>query len=262
MVLSTANTTPTTTTAAAVMLTPPLPRSHVAQLSLDTDYYRTMLDLHQRVATTSGGTSGSGSGKEVLLGWYTTGTDIDPTTLAIHEFFIKELGAAVPMVHVLVDASLSSIHSHSHSSSTTATTSTSNATTVSKLVQAFTASPVGGLPVESGVAGGPALGTVFHPLPCKFSLLDEEKSASMLSLLFVVLSLLGRVVNVVWLTPFHSTPLHSTPLPTSLPPSPASAPAQWTCCRPPSPVPMRSPCSRKWTTWRRASHASRKWCWP
>lgn len=72
----------------------PLPHSEEADdVAVDTDYHKTMYELHRRV-----------NAAEELVGWYATGTGTDFKSVIIHEFYGRE--CANP-VHLLVDAELS-----------------------------------------------------------------------------------------------------------------------------------------------------------
>jgi translation initiation factor 3 subunit F len=64
------------------------------KVAVDTDYHRSVYELHRRVSAT-----------DEQVGWYATGTETDTKSLIIHEFFGRE--CANP-VHLLVDADLSS----------------------------------------------------------------------------------------------------------------------------------------------------------
>lgn len=61
------------------------------QVALDIDFHKTMCDLHHRV-----------NPKEVIVGWYSTGSGIQSTDTLIHDFYGRE--CATP-VHLTVDTS-------------------------------------------------------------------------------------------------------------------------------------------------------------
>ncbi len=72
----------------------PLPHSESGEdIAVDTDYHKTMYELHRRVNAT-----------EELVGWYATGLETDLNSVIVHEFYGRE--CATP-VHLLVDATLS-----------------------------------------------------------------------------------------------------------------------------------------------------------
>lgn len=74
----------------------PLPHEEEGDdmVAVDTDYHRSVYELHRRV-----------SASDEQVGWYATGTETDTKSVIIHEFFARE--CANP-VHLLVDADLSS----------------------------------------------------------------------------------------------------------------------------------------------------------
>ncbi|CAE6362256.1 unnamed protein product [Rhizoctonia solani] len=61
------------------------------QVALDMDYHRTMYDLHQKV-----------NPKEVIVGWYSTGTDLNTYSALIHNFYSQET-TPYQAVHVVLD---------------------------------------------------------------------------------------------------------------------------------------------------------------
>ncbi|KAG8690023.1 hypothetical protein FRC11_014356 [Ceratobasidium sp. 423] len=61
------------------------------QVALDMDYHRTMYDLHQKV-----------NPKEVIVGWYSTGTDLNTYSALIQNFYSQET-APYQAVHVVLD---------------------------------------------------------------------------------------------------------------------------------------------------------------
>ncbi|KAG8690346.1 hypothetical protein FRC08_010558 [Ceratobasidium sp. 394] len=64
------------------------------QVALDMDYHRTMYDLHQKV-----------NPKEVIIGWYSTGTDLNTYSALIQNFYSQET-APYQAVHVVLDTGI------------------------------------------------------------------------------------------------------------------------------------------------------------
>lgn len=71
----------------------PVPHTEGDQVAVDMEFHRNMMDLHQKT-----------SPKEVIVGWYATGLDINENSSMIHEFYGRE--AVVSPVHLLVDTQL------------------------------------------------------------------------------------------------------------------------------------------------------------
>lgn len=61
------------------------------QITLDKDHYHTMYELHQRV-----------NPEEVVLGWYTAGTDVSPAATPVHSFFASDVAPFQP-IHLTID---------------------------------------------------------------------------------------------------------------------------------------------------------------
>jgi len=96
-----------------------------------------MLDLHKKV-----------SPKEVIVGWYSTGTDIDENSVLFHEFYTREMTSQQHQaVHLLVDTSL---------------------TDYSLSIKAFTSSRI-------SFSEDKVLGAQFLPVPVEFNMFDMEK---------------------------------------------------------------------------------------
>jgi len=85
----------------------PVPHTEGETLAVDMDFHTNMLDLHHRV-----------SPKEVIVGWYSTGAEIDENSQMIHDFYSRKMNN--PPVFVTVDTNLTN-----HTLSTKAYTSTS-----------------------------------------------------------------------------------------------------------------------------------------
>jgi len=62
-------------------------------LAVDVDFHANMLNLHQKV-----------SPKEVIVGWYSTGSEIDESTVMIHDFYARKMNN--PPIHMTVDTNL------------------------------------------------------------------------------------------------------------------------------------------------------------
>uniref|UniRef100_A0A7S0ZD64 MPN domain-containing protein n=1 Tax=Timspurckia oligopyrenoides TaxID=708627 RepID=A0A7S0ZD64_9RHOD len=75
-------------------------------VALDTDYFETMLELHQKVQP-----------NESVVGWYGTGVATDANSVVFHEFFGRFCSTPV---HLLIDASLESNAFHPRAFVTTA----------------------------------------------------------------------------------------------------------------------------------------------
>lgn len=62
-----------------------VPHSEQAdQVAVDIDYHRTMFELHQRV-----------NHKEIIVGWYSTGSSLSPSDTLIHDFYGREVANPV-----------------------------------------------------------------------------------------------------------------------------------------------------------------------
>jgi translation initiation factor 3 subunit F len=65
-----------------------VPHSEQAdQVAVDIDYNRTMYELHQRV-----------NPKEVVVGWYSTGSNLSPSDTLIHDFYGREVANPVLLI--------------------------------------------------------------------------------------------------------------------------------------------------------------------
>ncbi|KAI9009848.1 maintenance of mitochondrial structure and function-domain-containing protein [Gaertneriomyces semiglobifer] len=103
---------------------------------VDTDYLNQMYSLHQRV-----------NSKETIVGWYATGTNINPNSVWIHEFFANETTPFQP-VHLIVDTTLSNDR---------------------MACRSFVSSQV-------GVPGTEHPGSMFLQIPCEVKYFDAERS--------------------------------------------------------------------------------------
>lgn len=112
----------------------PVPHTEGEQVGVDMDFHTNMLDLHHRV-----------SPKEAIVGWYSTGTEIDGNSAMIqNDFYAKKMTTSP--IHLTVDTNLSN-------------------NTMS--VRAFTSSTI--------VFNEKVLGSQFLPIPLEIIALDAEK---------------------------------------------------------------------------------------
>lgn len=65
------------------------------QIALDVEYHRSLFDLHQRVNL-----------KETIVGWYATGSGLNPYAALVHDFYSKEVGGTGSAVHLNVDTDM------------------------------------------------------------------------------------------------------------------------------------------------------------
>ncbi|KAI9208563.1 JAB1/Mov34/MPN/PAD-1 ubiquitin protease-domain-containing protein [Polychytrium aggregatum] len=108
------------------------------QVAIDTEYLAQMYSLHQRINT-----------REVIVGWYSSGVEINENSVWIHEFFANETAPLAP-VHLVMDTTLSN----------------------DKLgVRSYISSPI-------GISGGPdqTPGSMFTQIPCEVKYCDVERS--------------------------------------------------------------------------------------
>jgi len=75
----------------------PVPHTEGEQVGVDMEFHHNMLQLHHKV-----------SPKEVIVGWYATGSAINENSVMIHDFYGKEMGASATHspVHLTVDTNL------------------------------------------------------------------------------------------------------------------------------------------------------------
>jgi len=71
----------------------PVPHREIDSVAVDMKFHKTMYDLHQKTAP-----------KEVIVGWYATGLDINENSVIIHEFYSST--SATTAIHLLVDTAL------------------------------------------------------------------------------------------------------------------------------------------------------------
>jgi len=98
------------------------------------EFQKNMLELHRKV-----------SSKEMIIGWYATGSQINENSSLIHEFYTKEM--THQPVHLLVDTDL---------------------TDYTLSVKAFTATVL-------SLSEEKAMGCIFVPLPLEIEALDAER---------------------------------------------------------------------------------------
>jgi translation initiation factor 3 subunit F len=113
----------------------PVPHTESDQVAVDMEFHRNMYELHQKTAP-----------KEVIVGWYATGLDINENSVMIHEFYSKE--TSIPTVaHLLVD------------------TTFSQDTTMG--LRAYIGTPV--------TFGDKQLGSYFQPIPLEIRSMDIDR---------------------------------------------------------------------------------------
>lgn len=71
----------------------PVPHTEGEQVGVDMEFLHNMLDLHHKV-----------SPKEAIVGWFSTGNEINETSAMIHDFYGKEISH--PPIHLVVDTNL------------------------------------------------------------------------------------------------------------------------------------------------------------
>ncbi|TDL29858.1 Mov34-domain-containing protein [Rickenella mellea] len=106
------------------------------QVAVDMEYHRTMYELHQKV-----------NPKEVIVGWYSTGSDLNTYSALIHNFYTHDT-APHPTVHVAMNTGVQGDEKPG--------------------VKAYLSSPV-------GVFAKPE-NCVFIPVPCELRFNDAERS--------------------------------------------------------------------------------------
>jgi len=116
----------------------PVPHTEGEQVAVNIDFHRNMYDLHQKTAP-----------KEVIVGWYATGLEINENSVMIHEFYGKEatpIPSTHPMVHLVVDTLL---------------------TNDTLGIRAYTGTPISFAEQQ--------FGSFFQPLPLDLLMLDVDK---------------------------------------------------------------------------------------
>jgi len=111
----------------------PVPHTEGEHLAVDMDFHTNMLDLHHRV-----------SPKEIIVGWYSTGSAIDENSAIIHDFYARKM--TNPPIHMTVDTNL---------------------TNFTMSVKAYTNVSV--------VFNEKSLGSQFLPVPLEIQAVDAEK---------------------------------------------------------------------------------------
>jgi len=111
----------------------PVPHTEGEQVGVDMEFHHNMLDLHHRV-----------SPKEVIVGWYATGSEINEASVMLHEFYWREINH--PPIHLMVDTNL---------------------TDYSMAIKAFTSNNI--------TFNDKALGSQFLPIPLAIQTFEAEK---------------------------------------------------------------------------------------
>lgn len=106
------------------------------QVAVDMDYHRTMVELHQKV-----------NPKEIIVGWYSTGSNLNTYSALIQNFYSQET-APYQAVHLAVDTGVQEGGELG--------------------VKAFVSSPVGVFPKPENC--------VFLPIPCELRFQETERS--------------------------------------------------------------------------------------
>jgi len=107
------------------------------QIVVEGDYHKMVLELHQKV-----------NPKEVVVGWYSTGGELDSVTALIHNFYAAETGTH-QAIHVLVNTGVQKEGQPG--------------------VEAYVGAPVGVAPNQDNCA--------FIPVPCDLRFHDSERGA-------------------------------------------------------------------------------------
>jgi len=71
----------------------PVPHTELDQVGVDMEFHHVLLDLHHKV-----------SPKEVIVGWYSTSSEINDASVLIHQFYSREMNQ--PPIHLTVDTAL------------------------------------------------------------------------------------------------------------------------------------------------------------
>ncbi|KAF8580610.1 Mov34-domain-containing protein [Ramaria rubella] len=106
------------------------------QVAVDMDYHRTMFELHQKV-----------NPKEVIVGWYSTGSNLNTYSALIHNFYSQET-TPHQAVHIAMDTGVQEGEQVG--------------------VKAYMSSPVGVFPKPENC--------VFIPIPCELRFHEAERS--------------------------------------------------------------------------------------
>ncbi|EPQ59173.1 eukaryotic translation initiation factor 3 subunit F [Gloeophyllum trabeum ATCC 11539] len=105
-------------------------------VAVDMEYHRTMYELHHRVHP-----------REVIVGWYSTGSNLNTYSALIQNFYTQET-APHPAIHIALNTGVEEGHQPG--------------------VKAYVSSPVGVHPKPENC--------VFVPVPCEFRFHDAERS--------------------------------------------------------------------------------------
>jgi len=71
----------------------PVPHTETEQVAVDMDFHRNMYELHHRA-----------SPREIIVGWYATGSDITESSVLLHDFYWKEMNQSP--LHLTIDTTL------------------------------------------------------------------------------------------------------------------------------------------------------------
>ncbi|KAG9019464.1 hypothetical protein FRB90_001938 [Tulasnella sp. 427] len=107
------------------------------QIVVDMDYHKTVYDLYQKV-----------NPKEVIVGWYSTGSELDNYSALVHQNFFSPETAPHPAIHVVVNTGVQKVGELG--------------------VKAFISAPIGVTPRSENCA--------FIPIPCDLKFGQSERS--------------------------------------------------------------------------------------
>jgi len=74
----------------------PVPHIEGEEIQIDSEYHQTVLNLHRKV-----------SPNEIVVGWYSTGNEINDASTIVQEFYSKEMGR--DPLHLTVDTNLTNL---------------------------------------------------------------------------------------------------------------------------------------------------------
>jgi translation initiation factor 3 subunit F len=111
----------------------PVPHTEGEQVGVDMEFHHNQFELHKRV-----------SPKEVIVGWYATGSEINEASLMLHDFYWREISHSP--IHLIVDTNL---------------------TNYSMSIKAYTSTNI--------TFNDKALGSQFLPIPLELQTFDAEK---------------------------------------------------------------------------------------
>ncbi|CAH1757796.1 14175_t:CDS:2 [Entrophospora sp. SA101] len=117
----------------------PVPHNETLnQVAVDMEYHQNMFELHKKV-----------NAKEVIVGWYATGSNLNQWNALIHDFYSKEVSVPFQAIHLTMDTDIKNEE---------------------KLlgVKTYVSAPI-------GISAKPE-NCLFLPVPCDVKYFDAEKS--------------------------------------------------------------------------------------